>query len=364
MAAVMLKNLPKRIVDRAHRFTQAQSRARWVAWDVDRHMRKLLANGGRKPLPAAEVRRIRDYARATFGSEAHFPWLHFYAVYRGGFVEGWVPEDFVQGVAMPFLNGAYHKLCQARTLQWRLLGAESLPDLAHFVGGEWRDLDGALIPRDRVRDLFFADEQRVCLKTEQSIWGKGVSFATPETFDLAVIEAQGNLVVQRAIRQGEWFARIFPGAVTTLRVATGKLRGARPHLVGAFLRVPHGAAQNVDGNAYDLPILDAEGRLSSFALRQDWSRLSAHPDTGFRFEGEAVPDFAGAVAHCLALHDRLPQMGFIGWDVVLDETGRVQVMEFNTAHPETRLLEMSVGPCLVPFRLEQYRGRAIRDVWA
>ncbi len=357
-------NLSKRLADRAQRYAKGQARARWVAWDVARHMRNLLANTDRKPLPDREARRIRNYAREVLGSEAHAPWLMFYAVYRGGFVEGWVPEDFVQGVAMPFLNGTYHKLCQARTLQWRLLGTDSLPDIAHFVGGEWFDLDGGRIERSRLRDALFAHGDRICLKTEQSIWGKGVSFATPETLDLAAVEAQGNLAVQKALRQGDWFARIFPGAVTTVRIATGKLPGARPHLVGAFLRMGQGAARNVDGDSLDLPVLDAAGTLNPFAVRQDWTRLAAHPDSGFRFAGEAVPDFERATAHCLALHDRLPQMGFIGWDVVLDAAGAVQVMEFNTAHPETRLLEMSVGPCFAPFRLERYKGRTIRDVWA
>lgn len=358
------KTLPKRVIDRAHRFTKAEARARWVRWDVDRHMAKLVAHTEMKAPSAGELRRIRGYARERFGSVAHAPWLEFYAAYRGRFVEGWVPEDFIQSVAMPYLNGSYHKLCQARTLQWRLLGSDSLPDLAHFVGGEWFDLDGARLERGRLRDLLFAGRERVCIKTEQSIWGRGVSFATPERFDLGSIEAQGNLVVQSALVQGAWFARVFPGAVTTVRIATGKLPGKRPHLVGAFLRIGHGAAQNVDGNSLDLPILDAAGTLNPFAVAQDWTRLPAHPDTGFRFEGEAVPDFERAVGHCLSLHDRLPQFGFVGWDVVIDDQDRVQVMEFNTAHPETRLLEMAVGPCFEPYRMEQYRGRAIKDVWA
>lgn len=355
----------KRLVNSARERTRAEAMSLRVRADVDRQMKMLLAGGAARPLPEREARRIRDYARDVFGSLRFAPWLLFYAVWNGGFREGWVPEDYFQSVAIPYLNGAYHKLCQARTLQRRLLlDTPSMPDLAYFAGGRWHDLAGAPVERGRVAAMLFAEADEVCVKAEHTIWGRGVSFETRAGFDIDRVERIGALAVQRVIRQHEWFEPLSPAAVATLRVATGRIEGAAPHPVGAFLRMGAGAGRAVGVEALEAPILDATGALAPYAITADWRRATRHPDTGAAFEGLRVPGFGPAVAHCLALHARLPQFGFIGWDVALERDGAVRVMEFNTAHPETKVLEMTLGPCFRDFRLERYKGMSRKDVWA
>jgi hypothetical protein len=359
-----LKGSYKRLVNRTRDKSRAKAFALWVAADVERHMARMLAAGEARPLPEREVGRIRDYAREVFGDVAYFPWLHFYSVWNGGFREGWVPEDYFQSVAIPQLNGAYHKICQARTLQRRLLGDDSMPDIAYFAGGEWFDLSGARVDRGCVRGMLFGDANEVCVKAEHTIWGRGVSFETRDSFDIDRVERQGNFAVQRVIRQADWFDPLSPAAVATIRIATGKLDGARPHLVGAFMRLGFGAARAIGKDSVEVPVVDAEGALAPYAIDDDWRRIPRHPETGQAFVGLRVPEYPRILAHCLALHDRLPQLGFIGWDVVLDESGAVKVMEFNTAHPETRLIEMALGPCFREFRLERYKDATRKDVWA
>lgn len=359
-----LKGPYKRLVNRTREASRAKAFALWVEADVERHMRRLLSTGEARPLPDRETRRIRDYARDVFGDASWAPWLQFYATWNGGFREGWVPEDYFQSVAIPHLNGVYHKICQARTLQRRLLGDASMPDIAYFVGGEWFDLSGARVARGCVPGMLFGEASEVCVKAEQTIWGRGVSFETREGFDIDRVERLGNFAVQRVIRQAEWFDPLSPAAVATIRVATGKIDGAPPHLVGAFVRLGFGAARAIGQESVEAPILDAAGALAPYALDANWRRIPRHPETGQAFEGLVVPEYPRLLAHCLALHDRLPQFGFIGWDVVLDRDGAVKVMEFNTAHPESRTIEMTLGPCFRAFELERYKHMTRKDVWA
>ncbi|MBP7002002.1 sugar-transfer associated ATP-grasp domain-containing protein [Amaricoccus sp.] len=355
----------KRLVNRTRDKSRAKAFQLWVESDVDRHMARLLATGDVRPLPEREVRRIRDYARDVFGDAAWSPWLHFYAVWNGSFREGWVPEDYFQSVAIPFLNGAYHKICQARTLQRRLLGDASMPDIGYFVGGEWFDVSGARVSRGCVPGMLFGEAaNEVCLKAEHTIWGRGVTFETRESFDLDRVERQGNFAVQQVIRQAEWFDPLSPAAVATIRVATGKVAGAAPQLVGAFVRLGFGDARAIGKDSVEVPILDAAGTLAPFAVDDDWRRIPRHPETGQAFDGLVLPEYPRIIGHCLALHDRLPQFGFIGWDAVLDASGAVKVMEFNTAHPETRLIEMALGPCFGAFGLERYKEMTRKDVWS
>lgn len=349
-----MSNLRRRIIYKGRTVFDDQAAALRAREEVQREMAKLLANDGVAPLPDGEVRRIKDYARSVFGSEAYFPWLHFYAVYRGAFVEGWVPSNLFQDIAVKHVNGPYHMADNARTLQWRLLATPSLPDLAHHVSGEWREVSGELLAPSELRSTLFRDADEVCVKTQNSSRGRGVSFERRETFDLARVESLGNLVVQRVIRQSAFFDDIFPGAVATLRVSTGKLPASRPHFIGSYLRLGVGRARAVGEGSLRVPVLGLGGRLGDFASDAAWRRFTQHPDTGFRFAGAVVPGFDKAVAHCLELHDRLPQFGLIGWDVVLDQEGEVRLMELNTGHPGVKFVEMSVGPTLEAFRMEQH----------
>jgi hypothetical protein len=317
----------------------------------------LLRNDGIRPLSGRETARIRAYARRVFGSEGYAPWLVFYTLYRGEFVEGWVPGNFFQTVAVQQINGVHHRLDAARTLLARLLGSPSLPDIAHFVSGEWRDVDGNLLDRQEVPAVLFGAADEVCVKAERSFRGRGVSFVARDGFDIAAVEALGSFVVQKVIRQNPAFDAISPDAVATLRVSTGKLPGARPFLIGAYLRAGRRGARFVGLGSLRIPVLDGAGSYGSFASDSAWTRFETHPDTGFRFAGARLPEFERTVAHCLALHDRLPQLGLIGWDVVLDDAGAVQVMEFNAGHPDVKFIEMSVGPSLAAFAMEQYARR-------
>ena len=210
-------------------------------------MRGLLANPDVRPLASRDARRAREYASDVFGGSIYAPWLVFYATYRGEFLEGWVPDNFFQGVAVMRINGKYHRIDDSRSLFARLLGADELPDVAHFVSGEWRDPAGAPLDRGALDKVLFQRGDTVCVKVDASSRGRGVSILTRETFDPAAVEQHGNLVVQSFIRQCAFFREIFPGAVATLRITTGKIPGAParvPRLLSARRSRPGAGRQH------------------------------------------------------------------------------------------------------------------------
>lgn len=360
----MLNKLYKKVVYGGKAFATRHGLALRTRLDVERHLADLLRNTDAQPLAPRQAARIRTYAREALGGAEYAPWLEFFTVYRGAFHEGWIPENYFQLVAIPQINGEYHKVCFARTLQRRLLGDPALPDLLHFVSGDWLDLDGGLVPRAEVRARLFADAPEVCLKTEHSLLGRGVSFASAQDFDLDRVERLGNLVAQRVIRQHPFFDRLSPRAVATLRIVTGKLPGERPRLLGGFLRVSGGAARAIDAESIEIAILDGCGALEAFGVGVEWRRLSRHPETGAPFAGATAPRYDRMVAKCLELHARLPQFGYVGWDATLDPDERPWILEFNTGRPSHNFLEMSVGPCLRAFHLERFAGQRRKDNWS
>ena len=166
-------------------------------------------------------------------------------------------------------------------------------------------------------------------------------------------------MVQSLIRQHPSFDELSPNAVATLRVMTGKLPGAAPIFVGSYFRCGLGPKRAIgEGSTLRVGIDPEDGTLAAFASDATWRRFEAHPDTGAAFGGWRIPSYREMVARCLDLHDRLPQLGMIGWDVILDASGTVRLMEVNTADPGIKYIEMTQGPTLGAFQLERFaRGK-------
>ena len=322
--------------------------------EVARASKGLLQNAEVRPLDRREVSRIRDYAREVFGSAGYAAWLEFYTLFRGEFHEGWVPANFFQTIAIRKINGPQFGVDASRSLVTRILATPLFPDLAHFVSGAWYDIAGVPVERDRVPQLIFAGGDEACVKAEHTFKGRGISFVRRDGFDLAAIERAGNLVVQSVIRQHPAFDALSPSAVATLRVMTGKLPGNAPFLVGTYLRCSLGKGRAVGESSLRIAVADADGTLAGFATDPTYRRHATHPETGAAFAGQRIPSFRDLVATCLELHERLPQLAVIGWDVILDAAGAVRLMEVNTGHPDVKFIEMSSGPSLRAFRVENY----------
>ena len=348
------RELADRLARKLNDATARRAEAARTRHEVDRRMAKLLRNPDVAPVAPAEVRRIRDYAATRFGDPDYATWLCFYTAYRGAFLEGWVPPDFFRRHGIEAVNGAYRRICGARTLYRRLFQSDHVPDLLYCVKGTWSTPEGEPVDRAEVAGRLFAENDRVVVKREASRRGDGVRIETRASFDVDAIDTGDNFVVQRFVRQHPAFDPLSPEAVATIRINTIRPGPAPAKAVAGFLRLGHGGQTAVTAMSLDVPIVSADGRLGPFAnTPADWSRKRVHPETGFVFDGAVVEGYPEACRVCEALHERLPQLGLIGWDVTIDEAGGVAVFEMNAGQPDIKFLEMSVGPCLTAFGLEK-----------
>ena len=85
--------------------------------------------------------------------------------------------------------------------------------------------------------------------------------------------------------------------------------------------------------------------MSATGLTSDWATLDRHPDAGTRFATTVVPGFHAAVALCTELHGRLPHVGVVGWDVMIEASSCPHVVEWNAYTPVITYAEPVSGPC-------------------
>ena len=282
------------------------------------------------------------------GSTRFAPWLETYTAWRGGFHEGWMPDNYFGRVVLPRLPGpiAEGAFGAAKTLARRMLLDEGLlPDRAAWVNGAWLDAAGRPIDEASARAAIFAEDDVAILKHDGSRRGQGVVKIRATDFRPAEHAARGNFVVQAWIGQEAGLAAFMPAAVATIRVTTAKHGGRPADLRCAYLRLGTGAGEAVASAAsVRVAVTDAEGSLAAGGALADWTPVSAHPDSGRRFAGVRVPAFAEIVAQALALHDRVPHVGHVGWDFAVDEAGRPRLMEWNPGHADIKFSEAANGP--------------------
>lgn len=306
-------------------------------------------------LTRVEKRAIRRYAARMFGSSRFAAWLYAYTIFRGEFVEGWIPDDFFGQDLLPMANRAYRTVAGARTLTRRFISADCIPDVAYRVHGIWFDTEYRVINEDDLRHTLFAAGNRshVFLKADMTSRGRGVWLLSEEEFARVSIEPSLDLVAQEPIEQARWFAAIHPHGVATIRLTTAFTAKRKAHFRASYLRVGRGTSRFISKKFFRCPVVGETGELAPYAANEFWHRFECHPDTGYVFAHQRIPHFDDALQCCLDLHARVPHFMFIGWDVAVCEGGKVHVLEWNAIHPDISFSEASTGPNFADLRLSE-----------
>ncbi|MDU8913853.1 sugar-transfer associated ATP-grasp domain-containing protein [Aestuariicoccus sp. MJ-SS9] len=295
------------------------------------------ARGGLNPKFAANA---QAYARDVLGSEHHAEWLQLYAECQRVFREGWFPETYYHEKVRPRINGLYHRMAEFRAANTRLLGTEWVPDAAFVVNGRMMRPDGTTMRAAELREI----AERFVFKPDHSAFGKGIRFLEVRELDGLDLGALGNGVLQPLIRPHESFAEFGTRALATLRIGTVLQTDGTPEVRTAYLKLGRARETHVvAASQVRVPVDWATGSLSTEGFLADWRPMTAHPDTGRAFEGHRLENIAACTGAVLAMHRKVPFARYLCWDVVVDASGAVQLLEWEGG--VVSFAEATQGPC-------------------
>lgn len=305
---------------------------------------QVLASQGRLLSPQ-DAKKAEEYAIEILGGIDFAPWLKLYAAYRGEFLEGWIPDNYLGRVICPAVNGDLKGLSSFKTLSKQLLNTDALPDLAYRIKGTWLTGERLGTTKAEVKTTCFDRYPFVYLKLNFSFQGNGIFKLSSKDFDDFEFNRIGDFVIQAPIFQHPFLEEISPGAVATLRITTVKQyqNPAETRLCG--LRIGRKGMDFIHTKgAIRIPVWPEDGKLYPLAIAADWHNHVLHPDTKVPFDGKIIPHFKEATRLCESLHDRFPHLELIGWDASITRDGTVQLMEWNTDEPGIVYSESSIGP--------------------
>lgn len=302
-------------------------------------------------------RQAEQYAASVLGSKRFTPWLLVYAAMAGEFRDGWLPDNFYGRVVVPNLNHALRYVADLKSFTRLVFRSDAIPDTGYLINGRFYDRDHRELPLQHVRDIVFDGCEAIIFKSDSSRQGKGVFTLNRSDFEPEAFASEhGNAAFQRLIVQHPFFDGFSPGGGTTIRVTTVRTLGADFEARAAYIRFPGTDQATVASASHVRVAIDlGAGSMAESGYLSDWSRVDRHPGSTNRFERVGVPAMERVVQRCVSMHEGVPHVGVIGWDVMVDADENVWIIEWNAKHNDIKFSEATSGPCFAGLGWERLR---------
>ncbi len=179
--------------------------------------------------------------------------------------------------------------------------------------------------------------------------GRGVQIVegdaiTLNHFEQYKIEYCGDFVVQRRINQHDFFAKFNTTSTNTIRLVSMFLNGDF-RVLSAFLRVgaPGSQVDNVSSGGVLVQIDVNAGQLTDKGLDHDLNQVT-ELSTMENFAGESIPGWSSILSVVQSAHCRLAHFKLINWDITVDSSGVVKIIEYNLIDSSIDWHQVNIGP--------------------
>ena len=224
---------------------------------------------------------------------------------------------------------------------------------SEFLHRQWLDLRKST-QEDFLR--FVQQQPTFIAKPPNGYGGRGIDKITlegsPEELYRSLVE-NGQMLVEEVIVQHPDLAELYPHSVNTLRMFTF-FDGTEGHLLQAILKLGNeGKFLDNFSSGGMYTFLDMNGKALYPAVDGENHVYEVHPMTGQSIIGFQVPFFEEAKEMVCKAAAVTPELGYIGWDVAISESGPliVEGNEFpGVFEPKGRFLRSDQYGSLTEYR--------------
>ena len=140
-----------------------------------------------------------------------------------------------------------------------------------------------------------------------------------------------SFLLEEIIEQDEQLAQIHPYSVNSIRVTTLKCNGGIKILYPWFkVGTNKSFVTSAAFGTYDAGIDPANGVVITDGFKENGVKDAIHPLTGIPFKDYQIPKWNDLLAMANTLANVVPEVNYIGWDLVLTPKGWC-IMEGNYA---------------------------------
>lgn len=172
--------------------------------------------------------------------------------------------------------------------------------------------------------------------TIETSCGKGVKkIYCSEMTEQSIIQLfsfyKGDFVIQECIEQCPEIQEFNPTSINSCRITSIYIGGK--FSFSSIIKIGKSGAYLDNWNSSYLVGLNDEGVMSEYGLDIDLNKVYKS-DNGIPFKGFKVPCFSKLKNFVEFAHKKyFPQVGIVGWDILIDKNYNVKVIEMNLAFP-------------------------------
>ncbi len=189
---------------------------------------------------------------------------------------------------------------------------------------------GKFLKNSELEYVFENAEKLVC-KPKEGSGGNGIRIIKKADYpDLSVLadelRSMPEAVLEQWIPQHEEISKAYPYGVNCLRIATLYRDGKCNFLGGLFtLGINKGEIVNALQHSIFGLINMETGEVYTDLCDYSDNLYVEHPDTGFVAKGFKIPFWKEVLEMVEKAAAVVPQVGYVGWDVAISETGPVLI---------------------------------------
>lgn len=279
-----------------------------------------------------------------------YGWFEAYKYFQGKVEPQSIPEDFWK-LYEYVLNPHKYQMIQHKGMLHRFLPKEILPvTLVNKMCGVSYDEEDNVISDEKAKTLLLKQKHFLYKPNIGTGGGKGLQEIDLSQKDNSEQQAilqdilhRDNFICQELLEGSNKMTRFNhnPRTVNTIRCITLLLNG-KVSVVSSYLRMSAGDTVN-DNVSFSTKTnlqkdtancyvgIHPDGSLHEFGLcRIDRAKKFYQSPSGIVFKGEKLEFYERIKEKLVELHIRyLPLLGFIAWDVTLDENDNIRVIEIN-----------------------------------
>lgn len=308
-----------------------------------------------RQLPVVDDPALRNAVSKRYQGYSFDLWHKAYGAASGQPCADYVPEDLFYNVFEARLNPRHRREAYRDKNYYDRLGWTCLPrTLFRIIDGRLFDASYHQIDQGAAlriaRDAGLAEF--VAKPARDSGGGARVSFLSFQelsAFVPANLRRNADWIVQEPIVQHAEMTALNPHAVNTIRIVTIRM-GAEVSVVSAFVRIGS-SGQRVDNlTAGNVAVgVLPDGTLREHGYDLNLKRSDVHPEYGYAFGGIVLPSYPEAQLTCIRLHESIPDLDLISWDVAIGGDGEPVVIEFNIGRQDISVSQVCNGPVLNPY---------------
>ena len=297
-------------------------------------------------LPVHTKKLCDEYAIEVLGHKKYAYWLYVYASIAGEFREGWIPQKYFLNVVEPIVNGQHGLLGSQKSLNHFYFKDDIFPDIASKINGLFFDLNYKKVFENDLKDKLFANGiKNIVFKEDMSLRGRGIYFFNKDNFSLNIVKKLGNGIFQKKIEQHDIFNKYNNNSVATIRILTAIDKMGKASIRGGILRLGLSEETHIQSETQiTVPIDVNTGELFEVGYTPQWLSILKHPSTNTPFKNNHIPSFKKCIESIKRLHNTIPFIGIIGWDLIVDKDNNVNIMEWNSHRPGIVWQEATQGP--------------------